>query len=143
MNLKIKEIVSYLIFGVATTAVNFITYSLIQICFDFHSTLMITAANAIAWLVAVIFAFFVNKYFVFKSKSFELRIFLKEFFLFFGVRIISGVFDIFLPTALIYLGLNQALFSIEGFWAKAAASAIVIVSNYFFSKLFVFKNNKT
>ena len=55
-------------------------------------------------------------------------------------RGLSGVFEIFAPSGLIYLGLDARLFDIEGFWAKFIVSVFVVVANYFFSKFLIFKN---
>lgn len=124
----------YLVVGGATTAVNFIVYSFL-IYFDLTGVLV---ANAIAWFLAVLFAFFTNKHLVFYSHSYDS--FLKEFYLFVLARGLSGVFEIFAPSGLIYLGLDARLFDIEGFWAKFVVSVFVVVANYFFSKFLIFKN---
>ena len=63
---KHKEIILYLIFGVATTAVSFIVYSLLV-----TAGLDMTVSNGIAWLAAVTFAFVTNKLFVFESKKID------------------------------------------------------------------------
>ena len=123
----------YLVVGGCTTAVNFIIYSFLV----YFSLADVLRANAISWCVAVIFAFFTNKHFVFASHDYAN--FFKEFYLFVLARIISGVFEIFAPSGLIFLGLDARLFDIEGFWAKAVVSVFVVVANYFFSKYFVFK----
>ena len=61
--LKNKEVIMYLIFGVLTTVVNWIVYSLTV------NSLSMTVSNILAWFAAVIFAFFTNKLFVFESLS--------------------------------------------------------------------------
>ena len=40
------------------------------------------------------------------------------------------------------MGLTQSLFDFKSFWAKAVTSVIVIILNYVFSKLFVFRKKK-
>lgn len=131
---KHKEIILYLIFGVATTAVSFIVYSLLV-----TAGLDMTVSNGIAWLAAVTFAFVTNKLFVFESKKTDKTTLLKEGVSFFGARIFSGIIEIFAPTALFWLGLDQPLFGIEGFVAKAIVSVGIIVLNYVLSKLIVFR----
>ncbi len=128
----------YLIFGVSTTLVNWIVYTLLVSLANAN----ITLSNAIAWFAAVIFAYITNKRFVFESKSWSASVLVKEITSFFGARIASGVFEIFLPALLMKIGLDQSLFGIEGFVAKAVVSVLIIVLNYIFSKLFVFKNKK-
>jgi putative flippase GtrA len=137
-----KEIISYLIFGVLTTLVNFVTYSLlIKLVFNGNpSDSQITISNGIAWVVAVIFAFFTNKLLVFESKSFEAKLFIKEFISFVGARVITGLMETFFPTWLIKLGLDQTIFGVKGLLAKIVVAIVVIILNYIFSKLIAFKN---
>lgn len=84
-----KEMILYLIMGVLATAVNLAVYAisvrpLKAICPD--QTVYIGGAKLIAWVVAVIFAFFTNKIWVFESRSWAPRIFWKEFISFIGAR---------------------------------------------------------
>lgn len=123
----------YLVVGGATTAVNFVVYSFLV----YFGITGVLGANATSWCVAVLFAFFTNKHFVFASHDY--KGFLREFYLFVLARGLSGVFEIFAPSGLIYLGLDARLFDIEGFWAKFIVSVFVVVANYFFSKYLIFK----
>lgn len=141
INSKVKEIIIYIAFGVGTTLVNWVIYILLQLIFKYNNNFALTIYNGIAWLVAVTFAFFTNKIYVFRSKTFKIRVVLKEAIGFFLSRIATGVFDIFLPLLLINLGLSGAFMSIEGFWAKGISSIVVIILNYIFSKFLVFKKS--
>lgn len=132
---KYREAVVYILFGVATTAVNWIVYT-VFVTF-FHGG--VTAGNAVAWTVAVIFAFWVNKLFVFQSKVESFSLLIREGLSFLGTRVLSGVIEIFLPALLISYGMDAAVFGIEGSLAKFVTAAFVIVLNYVLSKLFVFK----
>ena len=71
---KYKEIIMYLIFGVMTTAVSLLVYSLAVKLFSFG----ITAASAVSWVIAVSFAFVTNKLFVFESRSRPYLLFLGQ-----------------------------------------------------------------
>lgn len=136
-----KEIISYLFFGVMTTLVNFITYSLL-VKFAFGNNpdgSQVTLSNGIAWCAAVIFAFFTNKLFVFESKSFAPLTFMKEFFSFVGARIVTGLMETFIPTLLINAGLDGTLFGVKGLIAKLVVAIAVIILNYVFSKLISFR----
>lgn len=126
---KYRHILLYLFFGVTTTAVNWCIYAVT------HSVLGMTAANAVAWLGAVLYAFVTNKLFVFESKSGR---WLAEGVKFFASRVASGAVEVLLPTGLFALGLDQRLFGLEGGVAKALVSALVIVMNYALSKWVVF-----
>ena len=135
---KYKEILLYLLFGVATTAVNFVIYSLLVELLNCNMTL----SNTVAWFGAVVFAFFTNKLLVFESKQFTPAVLLKEVLSFFGARVVSGIIEIVLPELLFNLGLDAEIFGVRGLAAKALVSVIVIILNYVFSKLFIFKKKK-
>lgn len=132
---KYKEQISYLFFGGLTTLVNWVVYTISLELFH----VKIEIGNIIAWLVAVIFAYITNKLFVFQSKNLNLKTNLKELTLFFASRITSGIVEILGFPLLYYAGLNQSFFNIDGFIAKIVISIIVIILNYIFSKLIVFK----
>lgn len=133
---KYKEMIMYLIFGVGTTAVNWITYTIVTKILNVN----LTIANCIAWVAAVAFAYVTNKIWVFDSKSWAPKVIVKEIGLFLGARIFSGVFEIGLFPVLMFLGMNQAIFGVEGMLAKVLISVLVIVLNYVFSKLLVFRD---
>ena len=132
--LKYKEVIMYLIFGVATTLVNWIVYSLLMKT----SVVNMTVSNTIAWFTAVVFAYITNKLFVFESRSWNLAEVWKEVVKFFGAGIATGVIEIGGLPLLYYIGVKQSLFGVEGFLAKILVSVIVVVLNYVFSKIFVF-----
>lgn len=135
---KYKEMIMYLIFGVATTVVNWVVYgALMQI-----PSMSMTIANAIAWAAAVLFAFVTNKWFVFESKTLEPASLVKEFGMFVGSRVLTGIIEIAGLPILYYLGMNQSIFGVEGFAAKIVVSVVVIILNYVFSKILVFKDKK-
>ena len=128
---KYRQLALYLFFGVTTTAVNWLIYTPLQ------PLVGMTTANALAWLGAVSYAFVTNKLFVFDSRSWKSWI--GEGIKFFGARLLSGLFEIFLPTALFALGLDMPLFGIDGGVAKALVSLLIIVMNYVTSKFLVFR----
>lgn len=135
---KYKEIIMYLFFGVTTTLVNWVVYAPLVNVLDVN----VNVANFAAWFVAVVYAYITNKLFVFESKSWKASFLVREILSFFGARAASGVFETFLPGILMALGLNQTFFEIEGGIAKIVVSVLVIVLNYIFSKLFVFRKKK-
>ena len=84
-----REVISYLVFGVLTTLVNFVFYWLFtEVLGIYYLT-----SNVIAWIFAVIFAYITNKLFVFESKSWELPIVVKEVLSFGAARILSLLFE--------------------------------------------------
>jgi putative flippase GtrA len=156
---KYKEIILYVVFGVLTTLVNWIVYAitipLFSAAFNGEAVMFTVAgaditydafamllANILAWIAGVAFAFVTNKLFVFESKSWKPAVALKEFWLFVTARLITGVMEWFLPSLLFELGLNQPIFGVKGFAAKLIVSVVVIVLNYVFSKLIIFRKKK-
>ncbi|MBO0469621.1 GtrA family protein [Enterococcus sp. DIV0242_7C1] len=127
---KYKEVISYLVFGVATTVVNIVVFFICKDLFGIDYKI----SNTIGWFLSVLFAFFTNKYFVFASQHVDLRAFFKEMLLFYWYRILSFVIDMALMVLMI------EWLHISDFWAKMVTQVVVIVLNYFFSKFLIFKN---
>jgi len=123
------DVLAYLFFGGLTTVVNYLIY------LPCYNWLQISAAvsNVIAWAVAVVFAFVTNKPFVFKSHDWSARTVWPEFLKFVGCRVGSGV----LETAIIFVTVD--CLSWNGNWMKLATSVLVVILNYFGSKLLVFR----
>ena len=122
-------VVMYLVFGVLTTLVDWVAYRLLRL-----SGLGYMFSNVAAWAAAVIFAFVTNKFMVFNSKSVDRLIIIKEFISFVGAR----VFSLLLQLAGIELMIDYA--NINEYIAKAVMTVVVVVCNYVFSKLFIFKD---
>ena len=130
---KHGEGVRYILFGVLTVLVSWGTYAL------FVQVIDPWLSNALSWFCAVLFAFIVNKHFVFLSKSWEPQLVMKEMSQFFGARVLTGVIAILLFPVLIWIGLDQSLFGIEAMWARGFTSVVEIALNYVFSKYMIFK----
>lgn len=125
-----KEVISYLIFGVLTTLVNIVVYGLLTKLFSVDYRI----ATTIAWVLSVLFAFITNKLFVFESKSMALSSVMKELSSFILFRLVSYLLDLTIMIVMVeWLVLND-LFS------KIVANVVVVIINYFASKLFIFKN---
>ena len=126
---KYWDIVTYLIFGVLTTVVNYLVY------LPIYNLLGASAAvsNAIAWVAAVAFAFLTNKPFVFKSHDWSAKTVLPELSKCVGCRVASGVLEtLILLLAVDILGWNGNI------W-KIITSVLVVILNYVASKLLVFR----
>lgn len=125
-----RSILMYLIMGGWTTVVNIVVY---WICEEmFHLDYRIS--TTVAWVFAVVFAYIVNKRFVFKSVTNTWRDRFAEMGSFFGFRVLSFFMD--LGTMMVLVG----LLSINGTVSKILANVIVLVANYIFSKKFIFKD---
>lgn len=131
---KYREQIVYLFFGGVTTVINWLVYTgFVLLGQD------IEIANAIAWVAAVLFAYFTNRGFVFQSQNVERKAVIKEFFMFIGSRVATGIVELVGFPLLYYLGMKQTMFGIDGFVAKIIVSVLVIILNYVLSKLLVFK----
>lgn len=132
---KHREIILYLIMGGATTLVSWGSYAVGVKVFGWS----ITASNIFSWILAVLFAFFSNKVWVFGSKSFKTSVLFRELATFVSARLLTGAMEWFGVPLLVNIGLNQALFGVAGMWAKILVSVTVVILNYIFSKLWIFK----
>ncbi len=126
------EIINYLIFGVATTVVNIVVFFL----FDTILSVPYLIANAIAIILSILFAFFTNKKYVFKSQAMSRQDNWEEFVRFVSFRVLSGLFDMLSMWILV----DMLLFGTN--LAKLLTQFIVVVLNYVFSKFFVFKQEE-
>lgn len=142
---KYKELISYLFFGVLTTLVNWVVYALIVRISPsgINSYLWIGISKAVAWVAGVLFAFITNKLWVFESKSFEFKTLIKELVSFVTARALTGVLEVFGVPLLVKIGLDQTIFGIEGMLANLVVSVAVVILNYIFSKLIVFRKKTT
>lgn len=127
--LRHYDVLAYLFFGVLTTVVNYIVY---LPCYNLLG-ISASVSNVIAWIVAVAFAFLTNKPFVFKSHDWSAKVLWPELTKFVGCRIGSGV----LETAIIFITVDTLGWN--GNWMKLFTSVLVVILNYFGSKLLVFK----
>ena len=123
------EVLSYLIFGVLTTAVNYLVYLPVYNLVGLSAAL----SNAIAWVVAVAFAYLTNKPLVFKSHDWSAKTVIPELTKFVGCRVASGAAE-----TLILLLTVDILHWNGNLW-KLVTSVLVVVMNYIASKLVVFK----
>lgn len=124
------ELVRYIGSGICTTLVN------IGVFYGLRTLLgvPISAANLISILTAIIFAFFVNKRFVFRAESTKDTE--KQFIRFIGMRGITFAVELF--------GLEWLVFVVHfpEMWAKFSIQFFVIVMNYVISKWFVFADGR-
>lgn len=135
---KYHEVIMYLVFGVVTTGVSWVSYSV----FVRFLGMSVTLSNALSWILAVLVAFVTNKLWVFDSKSWESRLVIKEAITFIGGRALTGVFEIAAVPILVSVGLNQTFFKVEGLPAKMLVSVAVIILNFVISKFVAFRSNQ-
>ena len=135
---KYRELIVYFIVGCLTTLVSWVVYAAgVEVL---HWS--VAVSNAVSWIAAVAFAYVANKIWVFGSYSWKIRFVLHEAALFVGARILTGLFEIAAVPLLVRLGMDWRFMGVRGMWAKILVSAIVMILNYVFSKLIVFKEKK-
>lgn len=123
--------IRYLFFGGLTTLVNLVVFAILEgpLGIDYKISNFFSVATAIC------FAFVVNKLFVFQSKSKTFRDTLHEFIKFVLGRLITMAVEVGgVPFCVELLGQPKMI-------AKLETQVIVMIVNYFISKLFVFKKN--
>ena len=131
--LKYIEIWNYLICGGISTIVNIAAYAIAEKVWKWNNVIVSTL---FAWILGVIVAYILNKVIVFETKNLTKKELLKEIWSFFMFRVFSGVLDIvFMKVTVDILKWNDILM-------KVISNIIVIVLNYIFSKLFIFKKTE-
>ena len=130
---KYEEIINYIIVGVLTTVVSWLAYAVCKLFMDVDNAFQMQLAVIIRWIAGVVFAYFTNRKYVFKSKNTNM---IKEAFDFTTSRLVTLFLDMFvmwvLPTV---LGVDD--------WISTFISAVLVtVTNYIFSKFLVFNKKK-
>ena len=135
---KHKEGLLYLFFGGVTTLVSFFVFWLFEAIVALDPLL----ANLISWVVAVAVAYITNRTWVFTAHATG------------GYAILSEIIGFYASRVATFL-LEEAILFVFVTWlalpsrpVKIAASVLVVLLNYVFSKIFVFrksggKTNKT
>lgn len=131
---KYKEVISYLIFGVLTTVVSLAAYYLSVFTFlNPNNAFELQIANIISWIVGVCFAYFTNRKYVFESKE---KNKLKEASKFVFARVVTLIMD------MVIMWIGVTLLHRNDKIIKLISQVVIIVSNYVFSKIFVFKKKE-
>ncbi|MDE5772503.1 MAG: GtrA family protein [Ruminococcus sp.] len=130
---KYEEKWMYLLFGGLTTVISIVSKFIIFAVIPDNPKWENTTGVVISWILAVTFAFFTNKKYVFKSETKTKEEFWKTFFSFYGGRVSTlimewAIFAVFCD----WLHLNQKLITL-------LSQVLIFVANYVISKLFVFR----
>lgn len=123
-----KHFIAYAFFGLCTTVVNVLAY---YICNSVFSIANVPSV-VIAWIIAVVFAYFVNKVWVFGCKSFDLSCIIREFSAFISCRLLTGLIDVLI----MYVAVD-VLELLPVLW-KTLSNIIVIILNYLAMRFFIF-----
>ena len=135
---RYREQIAYLFFGGVTTLVNIGAYFCLHSLMGLDSDL----ANVIAWILSVLVAYFTNRRWVFRSRTTGLAA-LREFVAFVGGRVITGLMDQgIMHLAVKVVGPRYIAPAYARLWdngMKLASNVLVVILNYVFSKLFIFR----
>ncbi|MFD1466048.1 GtrA family protein [Lapidilactobacillus mulanensis] len=126
------SIFMYLFYGGWTTVVNIVAFAICHNLLSFNWQI----ANTIAWILSVLFAFVTNKLWVFHSKTETFGALSWEFAKFVFARLISYGMDM----GSMYILID--LMSANTLLAKLITQVIIVIANYFFSKIFIFKSRE-
>ena len=125
---KHKEIIIYGICGILTTVINTVSYIIFAHYFHIH----FLASNAMAWVIAIAFAYYTNSLYVFGYAPIKARGSFRRLCRFVSSRIFTGIIDMFLMWILVDIWLFPDNFT------KVIVNVIVIILNYIMSKFLVF-----
>ena len=130
--MNFRQLLLYGICGVLTTLIDIAAYWAVTRIFG----LPVVTSTVIAWLVAVFFAYWSNRKYVFQSKTSSVIGIFFEAVYFFACRIATGVLDVLIMYIFAdVFGLNDVI-------VKTVSNIIVIILNFVASKLFIFKEDK-
>ena len=133
--IQYEELIRYIIVGGLTTALNYAVFALLFLQIEgIPGNLHI--ANTIAFVIAVTFAYFANKKAVFHTETRDARDAARAAGSFFLMRLLSYGMEAGLLELLVKgWGLHELI-------AKIPVGVLVVLLNYVFSKLFIFRKPK-
>lgn len=139
---KYREAILYVFFGGLTTLINIIVYGACTQLLHLSTGV----SNALAWVLSVLFAYFTNRKWVFESAARQPRELLREFSSFVSCRLGTGVMDqIIMVLGVDVLGARFIPAAYADLWSmglKVASNVLVIILNYVFSKLIIFRKKE-
>lgn len=137
-----KEVISYLFWGVVTTLVNLVTFTLLTGGAKIGNmqipgiTIQENIAKAIAIVLAVLVAYVTNRKWVFHSEAKTAKEKWLEFYRFMLARIATMVIEFvgfYLLFNILHIGKDISNIGI---------TVLVVILNYFFSKFFAFRKKE-
>ena len=122
---KYQDIIIYFIVGCLSTFVNLLSYAFYRLFIPSYLINII-----LSWLTSLVFAFFMNRKYVFKSKNNKIK---QEFLSFTISRLLT------LGMEILFMYLLVDLIQINDLIAKVIVQFLVFLANYLFCKFIVFK----
>ncbi len=150
---RYEEQIVYIYYGVLTTVVNTIVQFGMEFVLLAHVNWSPRVENflstAVAWIAAVMFAFYVNKKYVFKSKTNSTKQLMWELWTFISARLLSGAMQI----GIMQLGVPLYMKDPNGngeekiLWIYLifffVQQVLVTLANYFLSKFIIFNKKNS
>lgn len=143
---KYEEVLLYLVFGVLTTIISIVLYALLIFVFDSiaevtgnsgltlqNNGLINSACVVFKNIIAILFAYVTNRKFVFKSKVSGAKAVALECLSFFAARITTLIFEV------IFMFVTVNVLRQPELIMNVIAQFVIVVLNYVFSKLWIFK----
>lgn len=121
---KYKDFIIYFIVGCIATLINVFSYYFYRMIINIYFINVI-----LSWITSLLFAFYLNRKYVFKSKNKVIKELISFSF--------SRLLTLFLELIFMYILVD--LFKINDMFAKLINLIIVFISNYLLSKFLVFK----
>lgn len=131
---KFEEIINYLIVGVMTTIVSWAAYGICKLVMNVDNAIFMQIAVIVRWIAGVVFGYFTNRRFVFKSKNPNM---LREGLDFATSRLATLFLDMFV------MWLLPTVFRVNDWLATFISAVLVTIMNYIFSKFIVFRKKKS
>ena len=129
---KYSDFFLYMIFGALATAINTAGYWLLYSILGLPNLI----ATALALIITIIFAFFTNKMFVYRSKSWNIEVLIKESSGFLICRALTGIFD------MLFMFITVDVLELLPVLMKLIAALLVGLMNYLAGKFLIFKESK-
>lgn len=130
---KYRELIVYLIVGVLTTIVSWIAYAICTLVMDVTNPVLMQIAVILRWVAGVVFAYFTNRAYVFRSKNPNM---FKEAVSFASSRVVTLFLDMFI------MWLLPSVYHVNDWIATFISAVLVTITNYIFSKFIVFRKKK-
>ncbi len=148
--MKFENVIIYVFYGVLTTLINYVSHFGLRLALtdfsgvDTHSFSAVMAAMensavssagaaTFSWVVSMLFAFFTNKFFVFEAHDTTAKAYVKELLSFAGGRLFSYGCEVIIMFAFVdVMRFNELV-------VKLLCGILVMILNYFLSKLIVFR----
>lgn len=124
-----RSFFAYCLVGALATALETFLYWL------FYEVVLLPnlLSTFIAWFLTIIFCFFTNKCFVYRSKTWEGKIVLKELVGFYSCRISTGLLN------MVFMYVTVDVLALQPVLMKLAAAVMVGIINYLVGQLLVFR----